>query len=174
MVTEGARAFVAEFQAARGQALFRYAYLLTGNAEDAQDLVQDAMVSLLGRSRSDIADPNGYVRRMITNAWISQGRRRTRFNRLRPRLVADDRTSDDGDVTADRDLIWRMLGRLGERQRAAIVLRYYEDLSDAEVADALGCAVGTVRSLVSRGLAAMRADLETHVLPHEEREHHEP
>ena len=171
MVTEGARAFVAEFQAARGQALFRYAYLLTGNAEDAQDLVQDAMVSLLGRSGSDIADPNGYVRR-ITNAWISQGRRRTRFNLLRPRLVADDRTSDEGDVTADRDLVWRMLDRLGERQRAAIVLRYYEDLSDAQVAEALGCAIGTVRSLVSRGLAAMRADLAA--TPQEKREHDEP
>jgi RNA polymerase sigma-70 factor (sigma-E family) len=152
-----------EFADSRLGALLRYAVMLTGDEHTAQDLVQDTMVRVQLNwrrvARSD--SPDGYVRKMLTNQFIDL-RRGSWLKRvlLRPepaplRVVP----SDHADETAERDRVWGMLARLPRRQRAALVLRYYEDLPDADIAEALGCAVGTVRSSISRALAALRAEL---------------
>jgi RNA polymerase sigma-70 factor (sigma-E family) len=152
-----------EFADSRLGALLRYAVMLTGDEHTAQDLVQDTMVRVQLNwrrvARSD--SPDGYVRKMLTNQFIDL-RRGSWLKRvlLRPepgpvRVVP----SDHADETAERDRVWSLLARLPRRQRAALVLRYYEDLPDADIAEALGCAVGTVRSSISRALAALRTEL---------------
>jgi RNA polymerase sigma-70 factor (sigma-E family) len=140
-------------------ALLRTAYLLTGNGGSAEELVQDTLVRLYPKwDRVAAADvPLAYVRRSLTNAYINQNRRgasRREFayedvpERVDPRDVLNQ--------LADRDEIWAGLKLLSDRQRAALVLRFFEDLSDEQTAAALDCRVGTVRSLISRGLAILR------------------
>jgi RNA polymerase sigma-70 factor (sigma-E family) len=142
-------------------ALLRTAYLLTGSALSAEELVQDTLVRLYPRwERVEGADvPLAYVRRSLTNAYINQvrrgGRREIAFEDVPERIDPYDPVSR----LADRDQIWEGLRHLSQRQRAALVLRFFEDLSDEQTAAALGCRVGTVRSLVSRGLAALRAQM---------------
>ncbi|GAA3515524.1 RNA polymerase sigma-70 factor (sigma-E family) [Streptosporangium album] len=143
-----------DFVAARGSALYRYGYVLTGNAEDAADLTQEALMRL-GDAWSRIRkrdDPEGYVRTTMTRLHISVWRR------LRgERLVAavpeapyiDDRL--DGDIG-----LWNELKGLPPRQRAVLVLRYYEDLSDHEIAELLGISRGTVRNQAARALDKLR------------------
>ncbi len=156
-----------EFADARLGALLRYAVMLTGDPHQAQDLVQDTMVRVQLNwrrvARSDA--PERYVRRMLTNQFIDW--RRTSWAR-RVLLRADpDETVpapvDHEQSAVDRDQIWSWLSGLPRRQRATLVLRYYEDLPDAEIAEILGCAVGTVRSCISRALATLRAEyVEVH------------
>ncbi|MGI8679871.1 MAG: SigE family RNA polymerase sigma factor [Jatrophihabitans sp.] len=147
-----------EFVREHTSALLRTAYLLTGSALGAEELVQDTLVRLYPKwDRVAEADvPLAYVRRSLSNACINQHRRASR----REFAYADvPETMDQYDATvqlADRDEIWAGLAELPQRQRAALVLRFFEDLDDADTADALGCRVGTVRSLVSRGLTALR------------------
>lgn len=142
-------------------ALLRTAYLLTGDAHRAEELVQDTFVRLFPKwDRVAHADvPLAYVRRSLANNHINQrrgpARREYAFGDLPERV--DER--DALDQLADRDQIWVGLAGLPDRQRAALVLRFFEDLSDDDAAAALGCRVGTVRSLVSRGLAALREQL---------------
>jgi RNA polymerase sigma-70 factor (sigma-E family) len=142
-------------------ALLRTAYLLTGNGQQAEELVQDTLVRLYPKwQRVEDADvPLAYVRRSLTNGYINHQRRAGR----REFAYEDvpERTDPHDVVTqlADRDEIWTGLRLLSERQRAALVLRFFEDLSDEQSAAALGCRVGTVRSLISRGLAALREQL---------------
>ncbi|WP_375497012.1 SigE family RNA polymerase sigma factor [uncultured Jatrophihabitans sp.] len=142
-------------------ALLRMAYVLTGNALAAEELVQDTMVRLLPRwTKVEAAEvPIAYVRRSLANQYINQRRRAAR----REFAYADvpERADDHDPVAqvADRDEIWAGLTHLPERQRAALVLRYFEDLSDTDIAAALGARVGTVRSLISRGLATLRAEM---------------
>ena len=152
-----------EFVDSRLGALLRYALMLTGDPHTAQDLVQETMVRAQlnwGRvARSD--SPDGYVRKILTNQFIEL-RRGSWLRRVLLRAEPDEiRTvpADHAAETVERDRIWTMLARLPRRQRAALVLRYYEDLPDAEIAEALGCAVGTVRSSISRALATLRAEL---------------
>jgi RNA polymerase sigma-70 factor (sigma-E family) len=152
-----------EFADSRLDALLRYALMLTGDPHTAQDLVQETMVRAQlnwGRvARSD--SPDGYVRKILTNQFIEL-RRGSWLRRVLLRAEPDEiRTvpADHAAETVERDRIWTMLSRLPRRQRAALVLRYYEDLPDAEIAEALGCAVGTVRSSISRALATLRAEL---------------
>lgn len=142
-------------------ALLRTAYLLTGNGLAAEELVQDTLVRLYPKwHRVEEADvPLAYVRRSVANAYVNQTRRASRrefaFAEVPERL-------DEHDAMAqldDRDEIWKRLRVLPDRQRAALVLRFYEGLSDEDAAAALGCRVGTIRSLVSRGLAALRTHL---------------
>ncbi|MER5644718.1 SigE family RNA polymerase sigma factor [Streptosporangium sp. NPDC002524] len=143
-----------DFVAARGRALYRYGYVLTGNAEDAADLTQEALMRLGDawprvRKRED---PEGYVRTTMARLHISVWRRLHR-----ERLVAtvpeaaytDDRLGDDVGL-------WNELKRLPPKQRAVLVLRYYEDLSDQEIADLLGVSRGTVRSQAARALDKLR------------------
>ncbi|HZC71878.1 MAG TPA: SigE family RNA polymerase sigma factor [Jatrophihabitans sp.] len=140
-------------------ALLRTAYLLTGNGPQAEELVQDTLVRLYPKwERVENADaPLAYVRRSLTNAYINQQRRAARrefaYEEVPERVDPYDHTTQ----LADRDQIWAGLSSLSQRQRAALVLRFFEDLSDEQTAAALGCRVGTVRSLISRGLATLRA-----------------
>jgi RNA polymerase sigma-70 factor (sigma-E family) len=139
-------------------ALLRTAYLLTGSRPQAEELVQDTLVRLYPKwDKVEAADvPLAYVRRSLSNAFINQMRRGAArefaFEDVPERTDPHDALSQ----LADRDQIWAGLNRLSQRQRAALVLRLFEDLSDEQTAAALGCRVGTVRSLISRGLVVLR------------------
>lgn len=139
--------------------LLRTAYLLTGDGVAAEELVQDTLVRLYPKwqlvQAADV--PLAYVRRSLANGFVNHtrraaSRRETAVEYL-PELP-DERDRARG--VEDRDELWALLRALPERQRAALVLRYFHDLSDEDIGAALGCRIGTVRSLVSRGLAAMR------------------
>ena len=148
-----------EWVAARGDALYRLAYVLTGNRADAEDVVQDALSRALPRwSRIvEAEDPDAYVRRMVVNAHVSWWRK----FRSRESPVAEVRPDPTGDPDVeDHDAVWRACLSLPIDQRVAVVLRYYERLDYDEIADLTGVREGTVRSRVSRGLAALRAELE--------------
>jgi RNA polymerase sigma-70 factor (sigma-E family) len=150
--------FAEVFAACHPEAL-RVAYLLCGDQHRAEDAVADAFVKVWRRwERGGIEAPRAYVRRAVVNEVNS------RFRRLRlERAQAERRTGDDrgmrGDDerVADSDELVTALRRLPERQRTAIVLRYYADLSEADTAATMGCSVGTVKSSVSRGLSRLRA-----------------
>ena len=145
-----------EFVRSRGPALLRYAHLLCGDAGRAEDLVQDALVKVHRRwaASGDLAAPFAYTRRAVTNEYLSW-RRRLASHEL-PTLLPDRSVPAAGERLADRDLVWSVVGDLPRRQRVVLVLRYYEDLGDREIADVLGVAEGTVRSLASRAFAALR------------------
>lgn len=152
-----------EFVDSRLPALLRYAVMLTGDPHLAQDLVQETMVrvQLNWRRVRRAESPDRYVRRMLTNQHVDW-RRGPWFRRVLPQAEPDETRTvphDHATSSAERDEIWSWLARLPRRQRAALVLRYYEDLPDAEIAEILGCAVGTVRASISRALATLRADL---------------
>jgi RNA polymerase sigma-70 factor (sigma-E family) len=147
-----------EFAVARLPALLRYATLLSGDREEARDLVQEVLTRALVKwNRIKTADdPYAYVRRMVTNEFVSWRRRR------RPATVPLDRIREP--VTSQpeyHDDVRQLLAGLPAQQRAVLVLRYYEGLTDNEIADALGCRVGTVRGYASRALASLRIDLRT-------------
>jgi RNA polymerase sigma-70 factor (sigma-E family) len=147
-----------EFTAARLAALLRYAMLLSGDREQARDLVQEVLARALvkwGRIGT-IEEPYAYVRRMVTNEFLSW-RRRRKLTTV-PLDEAHEAATPEPDTPDD---LRGLLARLPGRQRAVLVLRYYEDLTDDEIAAALGCRVGTVRGYASRGLAALRIELAT-------------
>lgn len=137
----------------------RLAFLLTGERALAEDLVQDAFVKLLGRFR-DLRNPDAfwwYLRRTIVNLSRSQFRRR----KVERAWLASQRPEAAalGPDLGERDRMRRALMTLRPEQRAAIVLRYYEDLSEADTAEALGIPIGTVKSTVSRGMDRLREEL---------------
>lgn len=148
-----------EFADARLPALSRFAVMLAGDTHTAQDLVQDTMVRAHQRWRriSAMDSPERYVRRMLVTGLIDLRRgpwyRRIVLRESLPETVA---VPDPSDSSAQRDEMWLLLARLPSRQRAAVVLRYYEDLTDSEIAEVFGCAVGTVRGYISRALATLR------------------
>jgi RNA polymerase sigma-70 factor (sigma-E family) len=148
-----------EFVAARQAALLRTAYLLTGDAGRAEDLVQTALTkTYLAWGR--IRDPDAveaYVRRVLATTSASWWRRRWHGERPTERLP-EPAAAHTADPDAALDL-WRLVPALPPRQRAVLVLRFYEDLSEAEVADALRISPGTVKSTTSRAVAALRARL---------------
>ena len=147
--------------AARGPALLRLAYTLTGNAADAEDVVQDALARALPRwdRIGRVEDVDAYVRRMVVNAHTSWWRRWRR--RESPvEQVADGAVADDRGVEPDETRrLWLACRALPADQRTAVVLRYYEQLEYAEIAALTGVREGTVRSRVSRGLAVLRVEL---------------
>ena len=153
----GAGSFEA-FVAERSTALLRTAYLLTGSRPDAEDLLQTVLTkTYLSWDRvRDSEALDGYVRRIMVNTHTSLWRRR----RLREQSTDDvPEIAALGDATADadlRDALWAALAGLSRRQRAAVVLRYWEDLSEAEAAAVLGVSVGTVKSTTSRALVKLR------------------
>lgn len=140
----------------------RLAYLLSGDRGLAEDLVQDAFVRLYGRFQ-DLRNPDAfswYLRRTVVNLVRSHFRHvKVERAHARRELQARPVGGRAGPDVEARDELWQALGRLPERQRAALVLRFYEDLSEAQVADLLACPVGTVKSLVSRGLQRLRAEM---------------
>lgn len=146
-----------EFVVARSPALYRTAYLLTGQQADAEDLLQTALVKLYvgWRKVSAASSREAYARQVLVNAFVS-GRRPARFTRERLVTSLPERGVEDVDP-ADRLSIWPHVAALPPRQRAVVVLRYYESLSEAEIAETLGCARGTVKSTASAALATLRS-----------------
>ncbi|WP_370327237.1 RNA polymerase sigma factor [Euzebya sp.] len=140
----------------------RLAYLLCGDRERAEDAVADVWVKVNKRVRDgQIDDVGAYIRRAVVNEVNSGFRRLALVRRERQRRRGDDRGGlAHEDRIADHDQMLAALARLPERTRAAVVLRYYEDLSVAETAAALGISEGTVKSSVHRGLAALRTMVE--------------
>lgn len=139
----------------------RLAFLLTGDRTQAEDLLQEAFVRCVGRFRylrvPDAFD--AYLRRAIVNLHTS-GLRRKRLERahLARERAAGPRVTTMPDV-AQREDLWRRLSALPARQRAALVLRYYEDLSERETADVLGCSPAAAKSLIARGTEALRGEI---------------
>jgi RNA polymerase sigma-70 factor (sigma-E family) len=153
------------FAAARGPALLRTAYLLTGDHQAAEDLVQTALAkTYVAWSRiRDREAVEAYVRRTMVTTQTSWWRRRWRGETPTAELPdavpapgADAAGGDMAGVHAERDRIWRHLGRLSERQRTVVVLRFYEDLGEAEIAALLGCSPGAVKSHTHRALTRLR------------------
>jgi RNA polymerase sigma-70 factor (sigma-E family) len=150
-----------ELVAASRHKLLRLGLMLSGNPHSAEDLVQSVFTrAFRHRSRVESADsPEAYLRTMVVNEFL--GWRRLLSSREHPVAeLYDDPVADDPNRrVAERDAAWRLLATLPRTQRAVLVLRYYEDLPDAEIAAVLGCAASTVRSNASRALATLRADL---------------
>jgi RNA polymerase sigma-70 factor (sigma-E family) len=146
--------------ASRWGALVRYAYLFTGDRGDAEDLVQQSLERTWRRWRTVRIDaPEAYVRAAIANAAAARGR----AHRLRVTSwelagsAAETLTAADDAPAAEREPLWLALADLPPRMRAVVVLRVWEDLSEAETARILGCAAGTVKSQLSRALERLRA-----------------
>jgi RNA polymerase sigma-70 factor (sigma-E family) len=147
-----------EFVRARGPALHRTAFLLTGDWALAEDLLQTALAKSYPRwERIEAADPEAYVRAAVANTYATWWRRRWRGEVPHPALPdapGHDRWGDVDARTALRDA----LDRLPRRMRAVVVLRFHEDMTEAAVARALGITVGTVKSQTAKALAKLRAD----------------
>lgn len=145
------------FVAARWRPLLRAAWLLSGNWAAAEDLVQSALAQVWAhwpRVRA-AAEPDAYVRRMLTHQFLGQQRRRSSGEL--PTGVVPESGVPDAAADVDRRLaLTRALRELPPQQRAAIVLRYFQDLSLEQTAAALGCTVGTAKSQTSRALAKLR------------------
>jgi len=150
-----------EYVRTHRRALLRTAYLLTGNLADAEDLVQSALAkTYLARNRIEESGAlDSYVRRAIVNTQISWWRRR-RLEEFPTDEVPDQAVADYPVSTDLQDSLRRAIDRLPQRMRAAVMLRYYEDMTEAEVAEVLGVSLGTVKSTVSRAVAKLRIDAE--------------
>ncbi len=148
----------AAFVRSRWTPLVRLAYAVTGDVVRAEDAVQEGLAKLWPRwPRLRDEDPYGYVRRVVVNEALTAGRRMWRRREV-PTDRLPDRAEWHGDERVeDRDTLRAALSALPPRQRAVVVLRYVEDLGEGQVAQILGCSVGTVKSHASRGLAALRA-----------------
>jgi RNA polymerase sigma-70 factor (ECF subfamily) len=146
-----------EFVHARSAALLRLAVLLTGDLHDGEDLLQTALVKAY-RSWWRLRSPElaeRYVRRILVNSVISWRRRGSRREQATDRL-RDCQVAGPEVEVGDRVVMRQALRALSPGQRAVLVLRFFEDLSEQQTADLLGCSVGTVKSQTSRGLAALR------------------
>ena len=155
---EQAREQFRSYVAARSPALLRTAYVLTGNRADAEDLLQTALAKTYlawDRIREREA-VDGYVRRVMVNTQTSWWRRRKVDERPTDQLPDGASGRDATDDLDLHDALWTALAGLPKRQRAMVVLRYYEDLSEAETARVMGVSVGTVKSTTSRALTRLR------------------
>jgi RNA polymerase sigma-70 factor (sigma-E family) len=147
---------IEELLAARGGHLRRTATLLAGGPDDGEDLLQAALERMFRRRRPAIADAEGYLRRIMYNLAADGWRRRQSWRAKLPLLGQPAATPDPMAAVDDRDHLIRLLRDLPARQRTAIVLRYWEDLSEEDAARAMGCSAGTVKAAASRGLARLR------------------
>jgi RNA polymerase sigma-70 factor (sigma-E family) len=150
-----------EYVTARSRALLRTAYLLTGNRADAEDLVQSALAKTYQAwdRIEDMGALDGYVRRAMVNTHISWWRRR-KLEEFPTDEIPDQVVADHSGNSDLAEVLRRAIDRLPERMRAAVLLRYYEDMTEAEIADVLGVSLGTVKSTVSRAVAKLRIDAE--------------
>jgi RNA polymerase sigma-70 factor (sigma-E family) len=150
-----------EYVRARSRALLRAAYLLTGNRADAEDLVQAALAkTYLAWDRiEDRGALDGYVRRAMVNTHISWWRRR-RVEEFPTDEIPDQAVADHSAGSDMQESLQRAIARLPQRMRDAVMLRYYEDMTEAEVAEVLGVSLGTVKSTVSRAVAKLRIDAD--------------
>jgi RNA polymerase sigma-70 factor (sigma-E family) len=152
---------LAELADGRGAALKRHAFLLCGDDSRADDLVQEALVRAFARPlrapRPGAAE--AYVRVIMVNLFIDRARRHSRWTRAAPLLRTPEVTADPADQVAARDAMLTALSGLPPRQRACVVLRFYQDLPVAEVAAVLGVAEGTVKRYLSEAMPQMAARL---------------
>jgi RNA polymerase sigma-70 factor (sigma-E family) len=151
-----------EFVSTRMPPVLRFAGVLTGDRHLAEDIVQDVLLKVHKRwdTIADLDRPDAYVRRMVVNEYISWRRKWARI--VPTEDIADSRelpfAPDHAERVANRAEVADRLRRLAPRHRAVLVLRYYEDLSDADIAELLDCTVGTVRGYASRALATLRIE----------------
>ena len=159
---DDARAEFGALYDAHHRKAYRLALLLTGSPAAAEDAVAEAFARTWPKWRAgQVRDPGAYLRRAVVNQVHGGFRKRFYERREEQRRRADDRgVRALDDQAADADRLARALAALPPRQRAAVVLRYYEDLSEADTAAALGTSVGTVKAQVSRGLVKLRGLLE--------------
>jgi RNA polymerase sigma-70 factor (sigma-E family) len=152
-----------EYVRVRGPALVRLARLIAGDPHLGEDLVQEILIRAYPRWNRIVAggQPDVYVRRMLVNAHVSWRRKRssTEVADGAERVERADR-ADVGAEATEREAVWRLITRLPPKQRVTVVLRYYEDLDDAAIAEILGCAPGTVRTHAMRALATLRQHMD--------------
>ena len=159
-----------EFAAARLPAVLRFAGVLTGDRGLAEDVVQEVLIRVHKRwpQIRELDHPELYVRKMVVNEYLTWRRRSWRLIPGGSAQDVDDRfTPDHALGYAERDALLAELGKLPRRQRAVLVLRYYEGLPDSVIAEILGCAPGTVRGYASRALAALRVEMAPRVVNEE-------
>jgi RNA polymerase sigma-70 factor (sigma-E family) len=152
---------LADLAGGRGAALKRHAFLLCGNDAESDDLVQEALVRAFTRPRR-VPGPGAaeaYVRVIMVNLFIDGARRHARWSRVAPLLRRAGITPDLADQVSERDAMLAALRGLSPRQRACVVLRYYEDLPVAEVAAVLGVAEGTVKRYLSEAMSRVAVQL---------------
>lgn len=157
----------ADFLAARQPALLRTAYLLTGDRHQAEDLLQTSLAKLYlswdkVRDRGSV---DGYVRRIMVNEQNSLWRRAWKKREFATDEIPESAPHHDAYDDGTHDELWSVVQSLPERARAVVVLRYYEQMTESEVADALGISVGTVKSQCSRAMSALRERVPAHLHP---------
>ncbi|MEX1079314.1 MAG: sigma-70 family RNA polymerase sigma factor [Homoserinimonas sp.] len=147
--------------AERGDALTRYAYLICGSQDDAADLVQDALVKTFGRLRNGftVRSAEAYVRRAILNSYLDGGRRTSRWRKISHLAAVPETVESAAPASESRIDLGSELLRLAPRERACLVLRYYEDLKVADIADTLDISAGAVKRYLSDGLAKLSASM---------------
>lgn len=153
---------VTRLVAERGEALTRYAYLISGSRDDAADLVQDALVKTFGRLRNghSIASAEAYVRRAILNTYLDSGRRTSRWRKIAHLTAAPEiDEARDSETHARLDLLAE-LQKLSPRERVCVVLRYYEDLKVDDIAETLEISSGAVKRYLSDALGKLAIELE--------------
>ncbi len=160
---EGWEQTLADLAGGRGAALKRHAFLLCGNEAQADDLVQEALVRAFARPlrAPRLVAAEAYVRTIMVNLFIDGARRNSRWRRLAPLLRPADVAPDPADEVSDRDAMLTALRSLSPRQRACVVLRYYEDLPVAEVAAVLGVGEGTVKRYLSEAMSRVAVRLSS-------------
>jgi RNA polymerase sigma-70 factor (sigma-E family) len=148
----------ASYVAERRPALLRWARAVAGDPHTAEDLLQDSLVRVLPRwdGIREAGAADAYVRRTITRQYVSWRRQPWRRDEVAAAAVPETDRVDDETAPDRGDRLWSLVLGLPAQQRAAVALRYYEQLSVAETAAALGCSTGTVKSNTSRGLATLR------------------
>jgi RNA polymerase sigma-70 factor (sigma-E family) len=152
-----------EFAGARLQAMLRFATALTGDPDLAKDLVQEVLIRVSRRWQEigELDRPEAYIRKMVVNEYLSWRRRSWRLIPSGMSGYLPGRPSPDpADGYIERQALLAELAKLSRRQRTALVLRYYEGFSDAEIADVMGCSRSTVRGHVFKALAALRVELD--------------
>jgi RNA polymerase sigma-70 factor (sigma-E family) len=147
-----------EFVLVRSPRLLRSAYLLTRDWAAAEDLLQTALTKAWFVWRRMQGDPEPYVRRILYNTYASWWRRRWNGEHPVAAVPEGQALHDSQTSVAERDEVWQALGRLPKRQRAVLVLRYFEDLTEAEIAETLQISAGTVKSQAAKALARLRLD----------------
>lgn len=150
---------LAQLVTTSGDRLLRLAYQLTHDRSAAEDVVQEALMNIhrsWRRRMPEIDSVEAYARRAVVNEFLRRKRLHSASEIVTDRVPETAGRSAENDVV-DRDEIWRALGRLPARQRTVLVLRFYEDLRDDRIAELIGAKEATVRSIASRGLAALRS-----------------
>jgi RNA polymerase sigma factor (sigma-70 family) len=153
---------VTQLVAERGESLTRYAYFISGNRDDASDLVHDALVKTFGRLRNgfSITSAEAYVRRAILNTYLDRGRRSSRWRKIAHLTASPEfQPSPDADTEMRLDLQSQLM-TLRPRERACLVLRYYEDLTVDDIAATLQISSGTVKRYLSDALGRMAVGLD--------------